>query len=153
MSCQRFGNFGIPAFNGRWELNRNKPQKFLFQWITYELRWIIYAQIKALPEEVDGNNLLRCEQKLISKLYMCLGDKGQKEFHSRWPHMDFGATQYPTVVGALEEEFKKEWNEFTKLSGYCRGATVLLASSSSNFIRCIAGLQQGAVLAHWKTGY
>ena len=50
------------------------------------------TQIAALPADVDGKNRLEAEQTLVSKLYLCLGEKGQKEFHKRKPHLDLGAS-------------------------------------------------------------
>ena len=56
---------------------------------------ITATQITALPEEVDVKNRLTCKQTFISNRYMCLGEKGQEEFHKRRPHKDLGATHYP----------------------------------------------------------
>ena len=69
------------------------------------------AQVTALPEEVDGKDRLVSEQTLISNLYLCLGEKGQDEFHRRRPHLDLSTTRYARVIDALETEFKKECNE------------------------------------------
>ena len=74
-------------------------------------RTLTTAQIAALPEEVDVKDRLVAEQTLISNLYLCLGDKGQDEFHRRRPRLDLSTTRYARVIDALETEFKKERNE------------------------------------------
>ena len=85
--------------------HRINPKNFYFDGLLTE------AQITAWVEEVDGKNRMICKQFLVSNLYLCLGEKGQEEFHKRRPHMNLGATHYPRVVDALEAEFKKERNE------------------------------------------
>ena len=69
------------------------------------------AQVIALPEELDGKNRLESEQVLISKLYFCLGEKGQDELHKRRPHLDLSTVRYPRMIDVLETEFKNERNE------------------------------------------
>ena len=110
------------------------------------------AQITALPEEVDGKNRLKCEQMLISNLYLCLEEKGQEEFHNIPPHMDLGATRYPRVFDALEAELKKE-----RIATYeifqLPSRKQQISDSLEHFTQCLAGWHRGAVLTHWKTGY
>ena len=69
------------------------------------------AQVRALPEEVDGEDRLASEQTLISNLYLCLGEKGQDDLHKRKPHLDLSSTRYSRVLDTIETEFKKERNE------------------------------------------
>ena len=69
------------------------------------------AQVTALLKEVDGKNCFELEQKFISNLYLCLGEKGQDELHKRRPHLDLSTVRYPRMLDVLETEFKKERNE------------------------------------------
>ena len=54
---------------------------------------------------------LASEQTLVSNLNLCLGEKGQEEFHKRRPQLDLRESRYPSVLDAMEGEFKKERNE------------------------------------------
>ena len=102
-----------------WEFWLNR-----FQWgmvakhsINPKNFYFASTQIAALPENVDGKNWLEAEQTLISKLYLCLGEKGQEEFHKCKPHLDLRASRYPRVLDAMEGEFKKERNETYEVGG------------------------------------
>ena len=74
-------------------------------------RTLTAAQITDLPEELRGKNRLEAEQTLISNLYLCLGERGQDEFHNRKPHLDLATTRYPRVLDEFESVFRKERNE------------------------------------------
>ena len=69
------------------------------------------AQVTALPEEVDTEDRLASEKKLISNLYLCLVEKGQDELLKRRPHLDLSTTRYSRVLDTIGTEFKKERNE------------------------------------------
>ena len=74
-------------------------------------------QIRALPEETDGNNQLESKQTLISHLYLRLGEKGQDELHTRRPHLDLSTR----ILDAIESDFKKERNETYKMFQFLAG--------------------------------
>ena len=81
------------------------PKNYYFAAILTE------AQVNHLPGEVDGNNRLESEHTIISKLYLCLYEKGQDELHKRRSHLEISTIRYPRILDALETEIKKERNE------------------------------------------
>ena len=56
------------------------------------------AQITALPPEVLGKN----GSKLISNLYVCLGERVQDQLHNRKPCLILETTRYPRIPNLMK---------------------------------------------------